>query len=96
MSSDLTSTGWISVTATKEGFRRAGRAWGLESQVLPVGDFTDEQLEELRAEPRVIVHAVAAPADEPEPAAGGEPAGGAEPKPAAKTPAAGAKKAPAK
>lgn len=67
---DMAATpgGWprpthIVVTATKDGFRRGGRAWSKEPTVVPIAEFTQEQLEALATEPMLFV-AVADSTDE--------------------------------
>jgi hypothetical protein len=45
----------IQVVCATPGFRRGGQAWGPEPRVLPVSQFTEEQLEQIRAEPRLVV-----------------------------------------
>lgn len=37
------------------GFRRAGRFFSAEGLVLPLSDLEDEELEQLRSEPQLIV-----------------------------------------
>jgi hypothetical protein len=48
----------ISVTALKDGFRRAGRAWSKESTIVTIEEFDDEQLKALFTEPMLIVQFV--------------------------------------
>lgn len=43
------------VHAKRDGFRRAGRAWPAEQTVVPIEEFTDEQVRELLAEPQLVV-----------------------------------------
>lgn len=47
------------VVAKKEGFRRAGRAWSAIETKVSVGDFTDQQINDLAAEPMLDVVFVA-------------------------------------
>lgn len=48
----------ITVTCAREGFRRGGRAWFVAPVTVPVADFTDEQLAQIRAEPLLTVEDV--------------------------------------
>ena len=43
------------VSAKVEGFRRAGRAWPAEQTVVPIDEFTEDQVHELLAEPQLVV-----------------------------------------
>lgn len=43
------------VRALTPGFRRAGRAWGVEEVTVPIGEFSDAQVEALLAEPELVV-----------------------------------------
>ena len=53
----------LKVAATRDGWRRAGRAWTKEPQTVDASDFTSEQIEQLKADPNIIVMpARAAPA----------------------------------
>ena len=45
----------LAIAATRDGFRRCGRAWGVKPQIVSASDFTEEQLEALRADPNIIV-----------------------------------------
>lgn len=45
----------IRVRATHDGYRRAGRAWPRTPTELPADEFTKEQLEVLKADPRITV-----------------------------------------
>lgn len=47
------------VKARRAGFRRAGRAWGTEATRVEVADLTDEQADELLAEPMLDVVGIA-------------------------------------
>jgi hypothetical protein len=53
----------LSIRALSEGFRRAGRAWSVQAVLVPVEDFTTEQLEQLLAEPQLVVRPADAPAE---------------------------------
>ena len=44
----------LRVTAKRDGFRRAGRAWSGETKV-PVSEFNAEQVKQLREESQLIV-----------------------------------------
>ena len=45
----------LTVTAKREGFRRAGRAWSTTPQTVPIAELTEEQLDALRADPNLVV-----------------------------------------
>lgn len=45
----------LSVQSSREGFRRAGRAWSREATVVPLADLTEDQIEQLRNEPALTV-----------------------------------------
>ncbi|SMF83029.1 hypothetical protein SAMN06265365_14839 [Tistlia consotensis] len=62
----------LKVISKVAGFRRAGRAWSTEGETVDTSDFTEEQLEALKAEPKLIVFEVPA---EPK-AEGGKETGG--------------------
>lgn len=47
------------VTAKKEGFRRAGRAWSRTETRVEIAELTDDQVEALFAEPMLDVVGVA-------------------------------------
>lgn len=47
----------IRVTALRDGFRRAGRAWSGETE-LAEGDLTEAQLAAVKAEPMLIVEEI--------------------------------------
>jgi hypothetical protein len=48
----------LRVTSRTEGFRRAGRAWSQTPIELPSSDFTDEQIEALKADPMLVVEII--------------------------------------
>lgn len=48
-------TAAIKVVCATPGFRRGGRAWGPDATTVPVSEFKPEQLDAIRAEPRLIV-----------------------------------------
>lgn len=84
----------LRITARRDGFRRAGRAWTVAPQDVPADTLSDDQLAALRAEPMLTVieipaektPAEIAPPAPPPPAADGEGgAAGAETLPPAKT-----------
>ena len=58
------------ISATRDGFRRAGRTWSREVEVVPAGEISEAQLEALRADPNITVTPCAA--DGPAPAAAGD------------------------
>lgn len=43
------------VQAKRDGFRRAGRAWPAEQTVVPIDEFTEDQVRELLVEPQLVV-----------------------------------------
>lgn len=45
----------LRVRALAAGFRRAGRAWGVEFSEVPASDFTKVQIEQLRNDPQIVV-----------------------------------------
>lgn len=45
----------LAISATRDGWRRAGRAWTVEPQTVDEADFSAEQLEMLRGDPAVAV-----------------------------------------
>lgn len=49
------STAGLKVTSKVEGFRRAGRAWSTEPTVIGRSDLTADELEQLMAEPMLLV-----------------------------------------
>lgn len=48
----------LRITAAREGFRRAGRAWSKQPTVVPVADLTDAEVDALMAEPLLTVEEV--------------------------------------
>lgn len=50
----------LSIRALRAGFRRAGRAWPAEEVTVAVDEFTAEQVEQLLAEPMLVVMPIAA------------------------------------
>ena len=84
----------LRITAKRAGFRRAGRAWPDTPTEVAVADFTEEQLEQLAAEPMLIIQ----PFEGDDPAADAKQADAEEPAPQgrAKPPAKPAGKAGAK
>lgn len=48
-------SGQLVVRALVAGFRRAGRAWPAEEVTVDAADFTAEQIEQLLAEPKLVV-----------------------------------------
>lgn len=54
----------LSIRALQGGFRRAGRAWPAEEVTVAIDEFTAEQVEQLLAEPMLIVIPVTAAAAE--------------------------------
>ena len=47
----------LRVTAKRDGFRRAGRAWSGTTEV-PVSELTEDQVAALKAEPMLVVEEV--------------------------------------
>lgn len=45
----------LRIRALAEGFRRAGRAWSVQSVEVPAAEFTKAQIEQLRNEPQLVV-----------------------------------------
>lgn len=45
----------VTVTAKREGFRRAGRAWSKQPTSVPLADLSADQVAMLRAEPMLDV-----------------------------------------
>ncbi len=43
------------VTSQIDGFRRGGRAWTVAPTVVALAEFDKEQLEQIRAEPKLLV-----------------------------------------
>lgn len=40
----------LSVTCSREGFRRGGRVWGKEESVVKLSDLSDEQIAQIKGE----------------------------------------------
>lgn len=57
------------ISASRDGFRRAGRAWTRAATVVAADDITEAQLEQLRADPNITVTETAAPEAAPSVAA---------------------------
>ena len=76
----------LRITAKRAGFRRAGRAWPDTPTEVAVADFTEEQLEQLAAEPMLIIQPFE-PAADAKQADANEPAPKDDGKPPAKEPA---------
>lgn len=53
----------LRITARREGFRRAGRAWSKSAIDVRVADFTLDQIEQLLAEPLLDVTEIGIPAE---------------------------------
>jgi len=51
----------LRITAAREGFRRAGRAWSRQPTDVPLADLSDDQVAMLRAEPMLTVEESALP-----------------------------------
>ena len=45
----------LRIAATRDGFRRCGRAWNRAPVDVDPSEFTEEQIEQLRADPSIIV-----------------------------------------
>jgi len=45
----------LKISAKRDGFRRAGRAWPREPVEVDSGEFSKDQLEALRAEPMLTI-----------------------------------------
>lgn len=45
----------LSVTAKRDGFRRAGRAWSKEATVVALADLTKEEIKQITNEPMLTV-----------------------------------------
>lgn len=54
----------LHVRALVDGFRRAGRAWPSAGIDVPAEDFTGEQIDQILAEPQLVVTPVANPRTE--------------------------------
>jgi hypothetical protein len=55
---DKKSVPGLRVTAKAEGFRRAGRTWPATPTELPLADFKKGEVEQLRAEPMLVIEDV--------------------------------------
>ena len=53
----------LQVRSQVDGFRRAGRAWSVEPVTVPIEDFTNDQIEQLIAEPMLVVLPVTDPSE---------------------------------
>ena len=47
--------GLLRITAVREGFRRAGRAWSTSPTEVDAASFSAEQIDALNAEPNLVV-----------------------------------------
>lgn len=56
----------LKVVPKKDGFRRAGRVFTGEGQVIPYEDLTEQEVEQLTTEPMLVVMEVDLPKAEPE------------------------------
>lgn len=45
----------LSVVSSREGFRRGGRVWGKEAQVVKLSELTKEQVEQIKGESLLVV-----------------------------------------
>lgn len=45
----------LSVTSARDGFRRAGRAWGKEATVVKLSELTKEQIAQIKGEALLTV-----------------------------------------
>lgn len=54
----------LSVQSSREGFRRAGRAWSKEAVVVPLSELSEGQIEQLRNEAMLTVTETDIPAPE--------------------------------
>lgn len=54
----------LQVRALTNGFRRAGRAWSARDEIVPIGEFTPEQVEQLLAESQLVVLPIAEKTEE--------------------------------
>lgn len=50
----------VQVKSLRDGFRRAGRAWSTSPELVPIDEFSDEQIEQLATEPMLSVTFVVA------------------------------------
>lgn len=48
----------LKVIARRDSFRRCGRVFGGEAVVIPLSDLTEEQVEQLKAEPLLVCQEV--------------------------------------
>lgn len=48
----------LSISAKREGFRRAGRAWSKDATVVKLSDLTDEQIAQIMDEPMLEVEEI--------------------------------------
>lgn len=53
----------IEVTAQRDGYRRGGRGWSRTPQTVALRDLTDQQIEQLKADPAIRIHGVRIPVD---------------------------------
>lgn len=58
------ATQGLKVVARAASFRRAGRVFGAEPTIVPLSGLTDDQVEQLRGEPMLVVQDVEIPAAE--------------------------------
>lgn len=56
----------LKIAATRDGFRRAGRAWNRKPETVDASEFTKEQLEQLEADENIIVAPARAKPEAPE------------------------------
>lgn len=49
------ATKFFSVRALRDGFRRGGRAWSKQAEIVNAADFTAEQLAQIQSEPLLVV-----------------------------------------
>ena len=54
----------LRVSATRDGYRRAGRGWSRTPEIVPLADFSDEQIQQLVSDPHLAVSAGYVPARE--------------------------------
>lgn len=52
---DLSQFTHLVISAFRDGFRRAGRAWTRAEQTVAIADLTNEQVAAIRAEPNLSV-----------------------------------------
>ena len=62
----------LKVTAKREGFRRGGRAWSAQGTIVPLGQLTAGEVEQLFAEPMLVVEGITIKEPPVEPDGGGE------------------------